>query len=391
MSKKHATFGSPSSLYRNKHCPGNVTYTKDLPTPPPSEYAAEGTAFHDYMERAFPLYCQGEHSVVEDMFYDCAYEDMYDVGMETLADLHAKWIKFKTKHTGAVYHLELKVKLTDDIFGTSDVVFVGKNKQTGKTDVVVVDYKYGKGVPVSAENNLQGVAYLLGTIETLELDNIGVAMVIIAQVRLDNGWSQWEVNDLQAWKQTILSIVDRVKAVYNGEADVHANLSAGPWCRFCKANGKCEQQKKLMFDSLAITASEMPLDIDNAVRHLTLNEQVNIFLRKSQIEDFLDAVAKNLRAALETGVQHEAVKFVETKGRRKWAEDTDAVAEQLKVLGVADPYKKSLIGITEVERQIGKKKIDKLTVMGEGKLELVPASDRREAVTFMSAAELPEE
>jgi hypothetical protein len=62
---------------------------------------------------------------------------------------------------------------------------------------------------------------------------------------------------------------------------------------------------------------------------LTLDEQVEIFKRKSHIEDFLDAVAKNLTEAFKTGVSHDDLKLVKVNGRRAWKEDVEAVGAEL--------------------------------------------------------------
>lgn len=172
MKNKHATFGSPSSLYRNKACPGNIAYTKDLPTPPTSEHAKEGTKFHKVMEETIPLFLEGKDGI-DKILSKLNDSDMAACVVETLGMVQQKWNNFKTNHLASTYYTELRIKITDDIYGTSDVVFVGKSKKTKKWNVVAIDFKYGRGVPIKAENNLQGVAYLLGAINTLGIQNVG--------------------------------------------------------------------------------------------------------------------------------------------------------------------------------------------------------------------------
>lgn len=395
MTKKHAVIGSPSSLSRIEKCPGSAAYTKDMPEQPASPHALEGTAFHDFMEQAFPLYITGEETKLEELVGDCEYPGMADNIWDTCRKVAEYWDKFQEKHTDCWYHLELKVRINEDIFGTSDVVFVGDNKKTGKVDILVLDYKYGMGVPVRAEENLQGIAYLLGTMKTLQLDAklIGNALIVIAQMRVEDGWSEYGIkaNEIEEWHEYITKIVQKAKDIYDGVISMEGTLYAGTHCRFCKANGKCTEQKKKSYDELQITAAEFPTDIETFVKHLTLDEQVEIFKRKSHIEDFLDAVAKNLTEAFKTGVSHDDLKLVKVNGRRAWKEDVEAIGAELLELGVKQPYKTTLIGITEAEKQIGKNKIDNLTCKGEGKVELVRAEDKRPALMIDQVKELPEE
>lgn len=171
------------------------------------------------------------------------------------------------------------------------------------------------------------------------------------------------------------------------ELDI-TDLSSGKHCTFCPAQGRCPILKRETFDMVENSASELPLE--ERIRHLTLDQQVAIFLRKSQIEDFLNAVAMNVQRTLESGVTHPDVKIVETNGRRGWKDSV--TPEDLKELGVSDPttVKISLKGIGEVEKAIGKGKIDHLVVVGGKKREVVHVSDKRSAVIGIAPAELPE-
>ena len=66
------------------------------------------------------------------------------------------------------------------------------------------------------------------------------------------------------------------------------------------------------------------------------------------------------------------------------------MAEAAQKAGYTDIFKKSLIGITEMERLMGKKKFNEilgsLVYKPDGKVTLVPDSDKREAI-YISTAE----
>ena len=99
--------------------------------------------------------------------------------------------------------------------------------------------------------------------------------------------------------------------------------------------------------------------------------------------DNLVAWAEDLKAwALQqalSGVRYPGFKLVEGRSIRKYTDET-AVAEAVIRAGF-DPFEKKLLGITAMQRQLGKKKFDELlgglVIKPQGKPVLVPASDKR--------------
>ena len=83
------------------------------------------------------------------------------------------------------------------------------------------------------------------------------------------------------------------------------------------------------------------------------------------------------------------------RSNRKYTDETD-VAEAAKKAGYTDIYKQSLIGITEMERLMGKKKFNEIlgafVYKPDGKVTLVPDSDKREPYkTATAEADFKEE
>lgn len=380
---KHAKFGSPSTLARSEKCPGWVAYTKDMPAPEPSEYALEGTYFHEVMEKCFSLYLKDKKNKVAKIVEKARkkYPEMPDLIMSTLIRVNHLWTRFEANHIKAKYFTELKVKVDKDIYGTADLVFVGKNKVSNLWNIVVIDYKNGAGTIVTADDNRQILAYIIGASRDVKED-IGVVRGIIAQVKLEDGWTEcnYTAAELATWEDNLKAIVDKVKAVFKRgvqESDLHA----GAHCKYCPADGQCIAQKRDQLDDLAVTMVELP--VEEIVRKLTLDDQVKIFHKKSQIEDFLDAVAKNLTAAFMSGVTHPELKLIRPRGNRKWLEDEKLVASKLIDKGMKEPFTAKLKGIGEVEKEIGKGKLDDITRVNETKLQLVHSSDERPEVKML--------
>lgn len=402
MTKKHAKFGSPSTLYRTNECPGWVSFSRNEPSQPESPHALEGTIFHQVMEVLAPSKLHG--NTVKFPKIPEEYDDMQEYVDVTLQKVHEAYKRFKENHVEVSTHFELKIKVNDDIFGTSDVVFVGKHKKTKKWNVVCIDYKYGRGVPVSAEENLQGIAYGLGAINTIPGllgKKIGVCMIMIAQVRLDPEWLDnpksrytFEGDEIGMYLKKIEAIVAKAKKIYEGKAP--QELKGGSHCRFCPMSGKCPAEKTASLDAMTVDLEELPDEAEqmlDTVKRLTLDEQVKIFLLKSKVEDFLNSVAANLTAAFQTGIVHPELKLIQTKGRRSWNKEIDEekIAKTLVKLGIKDPYNKKLIGITEAAKKVKKgKTIDSLVVQGTGRIELVHVNHPSPAIAVSGAEELPE-
>ena len=398
----HATFGSPSGMYALEKCPGKLFLSKGLKQVPATEYSIEGTFFHDQIERLIPAALNGK-PYLRMICKVPQYPDMHIHIKASLEKVTDYWKRFKLKHVDCSFYVEFRATLDKkmDIWGTSDVVFVGKNKNTKKIDILILDWKYGQGVIVKAFENLQGITYALGTIKTLGFpySAIGNAMIIVGQMRLEDGWSDYTVkgSELQGWEDKIKAIVHKGTDIYNGKLDVVGNINAGEHCRFCPANywNTCSARKKLAYDAIVLDAEEFELTpemIQDKIKSLTLDEKVDLFLKKSVIEDILDANAKDLNRLISIGVKHPKLKIVQKRGHRSWKFDEATTIKKLKALGIKKPFKEpGVIGIVEAESILGAKKIEKLVKKSEGRKEIVRATDHRESILIDEPEELPDE
>lgn len=89
--------------------------------------------------------------------------------------------------------------------------------------------------------------------------------------------------------------------------------------------------------------------------------------------------------AINEGKEWEGFKVVQGRSNRKY-KDEKAVAKVARANGYEDIYKKTLIPITEMEKLMGKSKFSDvmagLVYKPDGKLVLVPNSDKRKAVNL---------
>ena len=101
-----------------------------------------------------------------------------------------------------------------------------------------------------------------------------------------------------------------------------------------------------------------------------------------------DVYAFAMDEAITHGKQWAGFKLVEGRSNRKYT-DEEEVAEAVKAAGYTDIYKSTLVGITEMEKLMGKKKfaevLGKLVYKPQGKITLVTESDKRQAVETATA------
>ena len=99
----------------------------------------------------------------------------------------------------------------------------------------IIDFKYGQGVLVEAENNPQMMLYSLGALAVYEcLYDIDEVSMTIYQPRREN-ISTWtiSVEALKEWAEK--ELIPKAKLAFEGKGE----YVPGPWCVFCKAAVKC--------------------------------------------------------------------------------------------------------------------------------------------------------
>ena len=258
-----------------------------------------------------------------------------------------------------------------DGFGTGDCLIISDDR------LHIIDFKYGMGVLVEAEDNPQMKLYALGALAVYDaLYDIREVSMTIFQPRRENV-STWTipVEDLKAWAENELK--PRAKMAYDGEGE----YLPGEWCTFCRAAVRCRARAEEKL-KLAQTEFRMPP-----------------LLTDAEIEDILavlpdltkwanEITAYALDTALNHGKEWNGFKVVQGRSVRKYRDEA-AVAEAAKEAGYKDIYRQSLIPLTEMQRLMGKDRFEEilggLITKAPGRPTLVPKSDRRPAMNVSNA------
>lgn len=366
----HARF-SPSASKRYLNCPPALRLEEQF-ADEESVYAAEGSAGHAMAEHLIKKYLkQRTRRPVSDYYSD----DLLEAVEEYVAYVVEQIEAAKRECLSPMFSVEQRVDVSeyvDDCFGTADMMIVTDRK------VHIIDLKLGRGVPVYAEENPQLMIYGLGVLLIAEmLYEIDTVEMTIVQPRLES-LSTWEMSadDLKAWGREVLR--PKGAMALSGEGE----FCAGDWCRFCKAKNTCRARAE-SFLKLAQKEFAPPPTLSD--------EEIAEVLK---VADELSKWAADVYAyaqdeAVTHGKEWSGFKLVEGRTNRKYTDEQEVIAAS-NAAGYTDIFKRSLIGITEMQKLMGKKNFD--TILGslvykpQGKITLVPESDKREAIHKSTAS-----
>lgn len=377
MTGKHALL-SPSAAHRWMNCTAAPLLEKDVEDKG-STFAEEGTLAHAYCAKKLKEFLG--LSVDEEKAEIAQLDEQYHSGeMDEYTDTYKtivleKFNAARAKTKDAQLLVEVKLDFSHyvpDAFGTSDAIIIADGVME------VIDFKYGKGVKVSAVENPQMMIYALGAWDLFNFEyDIRKVRMTIVQPRIDN-LSEFELDaaDLINWA------VDELQPKAN-EAYAGGKQKPGNWCQFCKVKANCKALSSMCIE--AQQANPDPRKISKEVMESTILPLLSTF------KTWLTGVEEySLEQAL-NGVQYQGFKIVEGRSIRKITNPT-AVMELLCKEGFAkESYIKptELRSITDLEKLIGKKRFGAICAeyinKPQGKPTLVPESDKRPA--FNQAAD----
>jgi hypothetical protein len=378
---KHAIL-SASGSERWLNCPPSARLEERI-TEEKSEYAAEGTFAHKLAE----LHLQNYLKLIKKVEYDKKLKQLkenefYSQEMEDYIQIYIdiaieKINEAKSRSKDAIVFLEQQLDFSPWVpegFGTGDVVIISDEI------VEVVDFKYGKGVPVSAEENTQMRLYGLGAVNLFNiLYDIKTIRMTIVQPRLDSvSTESLSVKELLIWGDT--TVKPKAKLAFKGEGE----FQAGDHCRFCRAKATCRARAEANLE-LARYDFQDPALLSN-------DEIAEILFKADELKAWAaDIQTYALEQAYKHGIKFDGWKLVEGRSNRKYT-DEEEVAKILIEKGYKedDLYTKSILGITAMEKLLGKKKfgelLDDLVIKPPGKPTLVPEGDKRPELSSAAAA-----
>lgn len=208
------------------------------------------------------------------------------------------------------------------------------------------------------------------------LYDINIIRMTIFQPRLNNvSTSEISAESLYAWVENELK--PKAKQAFEGTGD----FKSGDHCRFCRARAECRARATANLELAAYDFAN-PALLENDEIASILEKVDELISWASDIKEF--ALSEALK-----GAKFNGFKVVEGRSNRKYTNE-DAVAETVTAEGF-DPYEHKILGITAMEKLLGKKKFEEklgnLIEKPNGKPTLVPETDKRQEININSAAD----
>ncbi|NLY20701.1 MAG: DUF2800 domain-containing protein [Tissierellia bacterium] len=346
-----------------------------------SDFAKEGTLAHAVAElKASKYFLKGigpkNFKKGMDIFKQ---DELWNPEMDRYTDDYFDYLKsLSIGLIGRPYvAIEKKVEYgewADEGFGTADCIMISGDA------LHVIDFKYGKGVPVYPEENTQLMLYGLGAYASYGfLYDIKQIYLHVVQPRLDN-FSSWGLTI-----DELLKFGEYVKGQSSKAIAGEGDFKVGEHCRFCRAKAVCRARAEENIKLAGFTKIEP--------KTLT-NEEVGKYLFQAQ--DLKKWVSDLEEYALSESLAGREVlgwKAVEGRSNRKITDEL-GFAEILVGAGFEEAviYKpKSLETLSNLEKLVGKKELaelgKELIIKPQGKPTLVKLGDKREAITNVISAE----
>lgn len=356
---------SASSSNRWLHCPPSARLGESYEDKG-SDYAAEGTDAHSLCEYKLrkALGQKAKNPTKQLSWYS---EEMEDCATGYAAYILEQVEAAKQTCADPVVLIEQRVDFSrwvEQGFGTADCIVIADGT------LRICDYKHGLGILVSAEDNPQMKCYALGALELFDgIYDIDTVSMTIYQPRRQN-ISTFEIskNELYRWAEEVLKPTAALAFAGDG------NYLCGEWCGFCKAKHECRARAEANL-SLAQHDFKLPPLLTDTEIEVILSRVDELVAWASDIKGYA------LQQAV-SGKEWNGWKLVEGRSNRKYTNEA-AVIQAVSKAGF-DPYEKKLLGITALQKLLGKTRFDELLTgfieKPQGKPTLVPESDKRPAM-----------
>ena len=289
-------------------------------------------------------------------------------------------------------------------WGTGDAVLIAGD------EIIVVDYKGGRGVEVEAEGNTQLQLYALGALHKFgEFGEFKTVRNIIVQPRA-GGVKEWTqtVEELLAFAEVAKAAVERCEtAQYADEAELIARfLQPGEkQCRWCKAAATCPALRAEVAQTVFNATPAAPDEFADLTEAESQRPSTAVFTddwlgacmtKAPLIEHWLKAVRAEVERRLLAGEPVPGFKLVQGKaGNRAWT-DEQAAEEMLRKrfrLRVEEAFDLKLISPTSAEKLLKADSpkrwasLQPLIARADGKPSVAPETDKRPALTIGPVAD----
>lgn len=364
--RAHSYVGG-STAKRVMNCPGSVNLCAQYPNVE-TVFAAEGTALHEAIDLIFQGLLKNDRDVIGLDFNGFVItEDMFE---QAIVPALAMWDALDAELGGINYYNERRVVFPgiDGAFGTVDMVGTSKDR------TVVWDWKFGRGVAVTAEKNEQLMYYAYAAAHTQPTDRFfdydKPIELFICQPMISNGerFTRWTTS----WAQLEVFALELRHAVERSQ-EPDPPFKTGSWCRFCNAKTGCPAYRGMVEQVATLSPAQMQSEIERWLPYADM------------MIEWGQAVKDAAHRHLEEGGSIDGWKLVQKRATRRWT-DEDKAEAFLAEAGVPADVRavKNVISPAEAEKVLKRLKAgeipDGLVSKISSGTTLATADDKRPAV-----------
>lgn len=359
---KHSAIVGGSTASRVIKCPASVALCAKMPPKPSSKYADEGTLLHN--------------AIAEILEKDM---DAHDIIGFKYKELVVTQELFDNKIVPALEKLdeidpdcEMRIAVESEVdfgdylpgvFGSADVIGRLGNR------AIVLDWKFGSGVIVNAEENYQGMFYAAAAMRTAKtawaFEGATEVEIIIVQPPEMRRWVTTPQRIAEFEMQLSLAVKEASRK--------DATLKSGDHCRWCAAKPTCP-----LMTGAVDRATQLALKDLNP-------ELISIYLKKADVlEQWIADLRSLAHQMVEADVRVPGFKLVAKRATRQWIDEQQAENALLDLTGNhAELFSTKLISPAQAEKLLKKEKkelpADLVVAISSGST-LVEDSDPRPAV-----------
>jgi hypothetical protein len=360
----HSNVVGGSTAKRVMACPGSVALVQKMPPQPSSKYADTGSLLHNVMAFILELDEKPE-DLLGTKYRDIVLEQEH---LDNKIYPALNLLDEVDPNREMEYEVESRVYFGDalpDVFGSTDLIGrIGSR-------AIVLDWKFGDGVVVDAEENPQLMFYAACAMRTERtqwaFDNATEVECIIVQPPYIRRWT----TTLDRIERFANDLVIAVRTALSPDAP----LALGDHCKWCAAKPICP-----------LMTGQLERAVKTAVKELDAHAIADYLAKADLLEEWI----KDLRAlAFQMAEANQPVpgyKLVAKRSTRQWVDENEAKTKLLAHLPESEVMESSLISPAQAEKKLKKLKLalpeGSVVALSSGNT-LVPESDPRPTVLLI--------
>lgn len=354
-----------SKLHRIIACPASFKWAQEFESAKQSEAAAEGEYMHGLIEHMI----QNGGNLPIDRPYT---REQYDVLWNAFDQFKQLITEFPPLNDEL--HIEEQHLLSGydaclfECGGTCDVWWIDT-----KSGLHVLDWKFGRSEPISAESNSQLMTYAAGVLVKQCVETVSLHIVMPRR----DWYDTWTTIPDTIYEWIDLQLIPAVRLAYEG-APIASYNPGEKQCQWCPGKQRCAarmRKQQQTADEVFAAATSNTLTIAEASTLLPKFDELKVYMK--DIEKFVYAQAIR-------GTKIPGYKLIQGLKNRQWSDEVKALEVLMQYLSPEDCFESKLISPSAAEkldRKLKKVLVD-YTCRPKSNYSLVPESAKGEAVTI---------